>query len=399
MKNRSSFSAMRTVGYISVLVIVIATIIALVCLILGLVGFMLENNGVFTLAQMTSPNVIASVILLGSFVIAVILSFSINHTLVRPLRRMTSAMTRLAHGDFEHRIAKTERLGFLQEVREFAESYNVAAAELASTEMMRSNFISDFSHEFRTPINSLSGFAQLLMDDDLSAEERREYAGIIVEESQRLAGLSERILLLSKMETAAILPNIEIVDISEQLRRCVVMLEPKLKEAGVEIDLALDTACVPGNAAYLGQLWLNILDNAIKFSPTGGRISIALYGGRAEEEGHDNTSDSAVVWISDEGIGMDSTTQAHIFDRFYQGDSSHASKGSGLGLALCKRIAELHGGTIDVQSAPRKGSVFEVRLPLHPIYAMEIEHQSWLDAYGDSLKRSEETSQGSTMGS
>lgn len=105
-----------------------------------------------------------------------------------------------------------------------------------------------------------------------------------------------------------------------------------------------------------------------------------------------------MVWISDEGSGMDSTTQTHIFDRFYQGDSSHASKGSGLGLALCKRIVELHGGTIDVQSAPGKGSVFEVRLPLHPTYATEIENQPRSDAYGDSLKRSGETSQGSTMG-
>lgn len=119
---------------------------------------------------------------------------------------------------------------------------------------------------------------------------------------------------------------------------------------------------VHGNTDYLAQLWTNLLDNAIKFSPAGGHVSIALYGGR-QDEGHIGSGE-AVVWISDEGCGMDSETKAHIFERFYQGDTSHASAGSGLGLTLCRRIVELHGGSIDVQSAPGKGSVFEVRLPL-----------------------------------
>ena len=205
---------------------------------------------------------------------------------------------------------------------------------------------------------------RLVPVDDLTDEERREYAGIIVEESKRLSGLSERILLLSKMEAAAMLPSIEEVDVAEQLKRTVMLLEPKLEEKDIRIDLNLDACTVSGNADYLAQLWLNLLDNAVKFSPHGGRVSLALYGGRTGEEGRTASADEAVIWISDEGCGMDSATMAHIFDRFYQGDSSHASKGSGLGLALCKRIAELHGGTVDVQSAPGKGAVFEVRLPI-----------------------------------
>lgn len=283
-------------------------------------------------------------------------------TLVAPLRRMTLAMEHLAQGDFSYHM-EVKRAFSLREVREFAESFNVAAAELAGTEMMRAGFVSDFSHEFRTPINSLSGFAQLPLDDDLAPDERREYASIIVEEANRLAGLSERILLLSKVEAASILPDVERVDVAEQVRRAAILLEPKFSEAGVSVDLSLDAAYVQGSEDYLMQLWLNLLDNAVKFSPAGGRVSVALYGGRSGEDGRPCGGDEVVAWISDEGCGMDSETRAHIFDRFYQGDSSHASQGSGLGLALCRRIAELHGGTIEAQSAPGKGSVLEVRLP------------------------------------
>lgn len=356
-------SVLRSLGLGAMLVAVIGLALIFVCVCAGVAGFFLIESGIVTVRQITSPTAVILAVLLASILLAIILCAAINRTLVLPLRRMTLAMNHLAQGDFAYRMTLPTRVR-LREVDEFAESYNVAAAELAGTEMMRAGFISDFSHEFRTPINALSGFAQLLMDDDLTSEERHEYAGIIVEESQRLAGLSERILLLSKMEAASILPDVEDVDVAESLRRTVLLLEPKLRAKHATIDLSLDTAHVRGNASYLAQLWLNLLDNAVKFSPEGGRVSVALYGGRQGEEGRNTVADEVVVWISDEGCGMDKDTRARIFDRFYQGDSSHAAQGSGLGLALCKRIVELHGGTIEVQSAPGRGSVFEVRLPL-----------------------------------
>lgn len=344
------------------LVAIIALVIVTVCTVMGFIGAALQQNDILTFEEMTGPGEVTSVILFGSLIIAVILGTAISITLVRPMRRMTFAVKQLASGNFAYRLEKHGRFR-LREVDEFARAFNVAAGELASTEMMRAGFISDFSHEFRTPINSLSGFAQLLRDDDLTPEERREYADIIVEESERLAGLSERILLLSKMEAAPILPEKTTVDVAEQLRRAVILLEPRLSAKNVTVDLSLDAAYAQGNGAYLTQLWTNLLDNAVKFSPEGGRVSVALYGGRTDE-GRKTPDGEAVVWISDEGCGMDDATKARIFDRFYQGDTSHASAGSGLGLALCKRIVELHGGSISVQSAPGKGSVFEVRLPL-----------------------------------
>ena len=362
MSSSKGLDVVRTMGLMGILVAGIAAIIAAVCTIFGFIGAALQSNGIFTLEEMTGIGEVATAILLGSLTIAVILGAVVNAAFVKPLRRMTFAVERLAAGDFGYRLEEGSRF-HLREVDEFAKGYNLAAAELASTEMMRAGFVSDFSHEFRTPINSLSGFAQLLMDEDLSAEERREYAGIIVEESERLAGLSERILLLSKMEATSILPDKEEVDVAEQLRRAVIMLEPRLKEKGVTVDLSLDDAKVQGNKAYLAQLWTNLLDNAVKFSPEGGRVCVALYGGRADK-GREAADGEAAVWVSDEGCGMDSATASHIFERFYQGDSSRASAGAGLGLALCKRIVELHGGSVSVQSAPGKGSVFEVRLPL-----------------------------------
>ena len=185
-----------------------------------------------------------------------------------------------------------------------------------------------------------------------------------MEESARLAGLSERILALSRVEALAILPDVEPVNLAEQIRRSVLMLQPKWENAGVNVAVDLDEVTVPGNAGYLAEVWMNLLDNAIKFSPRGATVNVSLYGGRQGEEGRDTSRDQVVCWISDAGPGMDEHTRAHVFEKFYQGDTSRAGEGNGLGLALCKRIVELHGGSISVESHPKSGSVFEVRLPL-----------------------------------
>lgn len=359
-----SLSLGRTIALSAALVALFSVIICVVCAVIALIGSLLVDMGMSTVEQLTSPANIVVAIIVGSIALASAVCIGVNKTLVSPLRRMTLAMRELARGDFSFRI-NTKRKGFqIREIEEFAESFNVAARELEGTEMMRSGFISDFSHEFRTPIMSLSGFAQLLMDEDLPDDERREYLGIIHDEAMRLSRLSERILLLSKIEATTILTDTKPVDIAKQLRHTAVLMEPKLSSKNASVELNMDDCVIQGDADYLAQLWINLLDNAVKFSPQGGKIDVALYGGRKGEEGRTDGTDYAVVWISDEGAGMDSDTRAHIFDRFYQGDASRASAGSGLGLSLCKRIVELHGGEVDVQSAPGKGSVFEVRLPI-----------------------------------
>lgn len=356
-----ALSGLRTVVLVLSLVALIFIVVVAVVTVTGFSGAALVDAGLLALDELTSPRSVVTVILAGSALVAVVIAVGINRTLVAPLRRMTAAVEELARGNYDIRVEPHGALR-LREIDEFARSFNTAAAELGSTELMREGFISDFSHEFRTPINSLCGFAQLLREDDLGPEERREYLDIIVEESQRLAGLSERILALSRIEHVEILTDVEPVALDEQLRRAVVMLEPKWSAKGVSVDVNADPCAVEGNADYLMQLWTNLIDNAVKFSPEGGSVSVALYGGRQGEEGR--AADEVTCWVSDEGCGMDETTLAHLFDRFYQGDTSHASEGSGLGLALVKRIVELHHGSVDVQSTPGQGSVFEVRLPV-----------------------------------
>lgn len=353
----------RTVGMSALLTLALTLIITAFVSVLGIIGSMLVSNGIVTQDTITNPLVIVGGIVVGSAVLSAIIATCVYFTFGRPLFEMTVAVNELARGNFDVRMKKQGRR-YIREVDKFARSLNAAAEELAGTEMMRASFISDFSHEFRTPINSLSGFAQLVRDESLTPEERDEYLNIIVDESARLAGLSERILTLSKMEAVAIVPDVERVDVAEQIRRAVLLLEPKWSMKGVQVDLSLDECAIWGNADYLAQLWMNLLDNAVKFSPDGSSVNVALYGGRGGEEGREGARSEAVCWISDEGCGMDEQTRRRLFEKFFQGDTSHASEGSGLGLALCKRIVDLHGGTIEVQSSPGRGTVFEVRLPM-----------------------------------
>lgn len=350
----------RTFAITAMLAAFIAVVIMVLCTAMGVAGYFLSESGAVSLERLTSLDVIFGFIVFGSAALAVILAACLYRTLGKPIRQMTAAVGELARGNFDVRM--TERGAWLlREVDEFARSFNMAAQELAGTEMMRAGFIGDFSHEFRTPINSLAGFAQLLQEDDLSPEERAEYLQIIVDESQRLAGLSERILMLSKMEAAVILPDAKEVDVAESVRRAAAIIEPKASAKGVELALSLDECRVQGNDHYLVQLWTNLLDNAVKFSPANAHVSVALYGGLSTAAEGERC---VACWVSDEGPGMNERTRTHLFDRFYQGDTSHAVEGSGLGLSLCKRIVDLHGGTIDATSIPGKGTSFEVRLPI-----------------------------------
>ena len=208
----------RTVAITATLAAFIAAVIVAFCTVMGVAGSLLVQGSVTSLDRLTSPQTVVAFILFGSAALAIILATCLYRTLGEPLRQMTAAMEQLACGDFDVRMPE-RGAWHLREVDEFARAFNTAAEELGGTEMMRAGFISDFSHEFRTPASSLSGFAQLLQEDDLSPEERAEYLRIIVDEANRLSGLSERILLLSKMEAAAILPDVEDVDVAETVRR------------------------------------------------------------------------------------------------------------------------------------------------------------------------------------
>ena len=271
---------------------------------------------------------------------------------LRPLQEMIAATQRIAKGDFKVHIhesfAEDTDFGILQR------SFNHMAHELDGIELFRKDFINNFSHEFKTPIVSIRGFAKQLERDDLTPAQRREYLDIIVSESDRLANMASNVLLLSKLENQTIVTDREDYRLDEQLRRCVLLLEKQWGEKALEPDVELEAVTYRGNEEMMNHVWVNLLNNAIKFSPRGGALSVRL-----AREG-----DAAVCSVGDRGPGMDEVTRRRIFEKFYQGDTAHATEGNGLGLALVKRIVDLCGGSVTVESAPGEGSTFTVRLPL-----------------------------------
>lgn len=272
---------------------------------------------------------------------------------IRPVHRVNKAMKQVSKGDFSIRVDDSNCVG---EIRELVQSYNHMAEELSGIEMFRTDFINNFSHEFKTPIVSIRGFAKQLEREDLTDEQRREYTRIIVAESERLANMSANVLLLTKLENQQIITDQAVYALDEQLRSCILLMEKQWSEKNLDLRLELDEVQYKGNEEMMSHVWVNLISNAIKFSPEGGVLEINCM----------QVQDFIVVHVRDEGEGMDPATQARIFEKFYQGDSAHATEGNGLGLSLVKRIVDLCRGKVAVNSAPGQGTIFSVYLPTEP---------------------------------
>ena len=286
--------------------------------------------------------------------IAVSMVVMIRMTFIHPLQRNIAAMKELANGNFAVRVEHAEHGYTPREMVEFEQSFNKAAKELGSTEILRKDFINNFSHEFKTPIVSISGFADLLLEKQLPPEDQKEYLTIIRDESRRLADLATNILTLNRVESQTILTDKAAFPLDEQLRQSVLVTQQKWRQKELDFDADLVPAEYTGSEGLLKEVWLNLLDNAAKFSPEGGTVAVNL---RKEKS-------ALMVSVTDQGEGMRADTQAHIFEQFYQGDTSHTTQGNGLGLAMVKKVLELHGGSIQVNSAPGQGSCFTVTLPI-----------------------------------
>ena len=285
-----------------------------------------------------------------SLLIGIVLSMIFRRYVLIPLHESYLALGKVADGNFDIKIGEQG----IKPVRRITKSINVTARELSNVENMRSDFIDNFSHEFKTPIVSISGFARLLKDDTVSQQEKEEYLDIIISESERLSHLSSNVLSLTKLNNQNIVTNITDFNVTEQIRRVIILLEHKWTDRNITMTLTGDEHTVSANEELLKQLWINILDNAIKFSPTGSEIKIAVT----------RKGNSLSFLFADEGKGMDENTAQHAFDKFFQGDISHKSSGSGIGLAISKRICELHDGEIKIKYTGESGTVFQVILPV-----------------------------------
>ena len=271
----------------------------------------------------------------------------------RQFNRMVSGLTRglkaVADGDFSQYL-EPEEGGPLQPAYE---DFNKMAEELQGVQTLREDFINSFSHEFKTPITAVSGFAELLQEPGLTEEERSQYLQIIAEEAHRLANLANSTLLMSRLESQHSIPEKEPFPLDEQIKRCTILLSSAWEKKRIAFSADLEPVSYVGNEELMRHVWLNLLNNAIKFTPEGGEVSVTLQ----------CSPEQIQVRISDTGIGMSPEMMTHIFDQYYQGEPNHTEKGLGLGLSIVHRIVELCGGQILVDSIPDQGSVFTVLLP------------------------------------
>ena len=263
---------------------------------------------------------------------------------------LTGGLKAVAEGDFSQRL-KPEKGGPLQAAYE---DFNKMSQELQSMQTLRDDFINHFSHEFKTPITAIKGFAELLREPDTTPEEGEQYLQIILDESTRLADLANSALFLSKLESQQVIAQRRPYALDEQIKRCAILLSPSWEKKAISFTANLEPAQYNGNEELMRHVWINLLNNAVKYTPEGGEITVSL---KADAQ-------ALTVAVSDTGIGMSEEVRAHIFDKYYQGHPGGGSRGLGLGLSIVRRIVELCGGQIRVDSEENQGSTFTVVLPL-----------------------------------
>lgn len=272
---------------------------------------------------------------------------------LKPVEILSEAAKKVAEGDFSVRIPPLRKDGRKDEFELLFDDFNTMVSELASTEILKKDFVSNVSHELKTPLAVIQNLSAILQSDGLSEAERKEYAAKIHEATERLSTLVMNILQLSRLENQKIVANKKDYNLSEQLCRCIVGFEKVWEEKKIEIDTNFpEEILLCSDEGLLDIVWNNLISNALKFTPEGGAVKIS-----AKEE-----NEKIVITVEDNGLGMSEHDVKHIFDKFYQADTSHATKGNGLGLALVKEIMNLVKGEISVQSAPGEGSRFTVTL-------------------------------------
>lgn len=328
-------------------------ILAAGCLtfLIALLLLLLFGATPFILWLVLNPVFLTLVLLLICAAVATVLTSFLSKYYLRPLKSVSDATKEVRKGNYKVKVPNADDKR--SEMGELIENFNDMVRELDGIELFRNDFVNNFSHEFKTPIVSIRGFAKELLREDLSEEERREYATIIAEEAGRLAKLSTDVLELSKLENQQIVGGKTEFYLDEQLRQCILRLEGHWTEKQLEILPELEEVRFCFNEDMLSHVWNNLLGNAIKFTPEGGTVRIFL-----RDEGN-----GVLVRVEDTGIGMTPEVQAHIFEKFYQGDPSHHERGYGIGLSMVDRIVRIGGGTVTVESELGKGSAFSVRLP------------------------------------
>ena len=324
---------------------VLVTAELLVCIFVSLGSYALLKD-IIPLA----PSVLFMLMLLGiSLTVGLLITNFLSKLIFAPIRRMTQAMEKVAEGDFTVRMPAQSSS---QEILDLYTGFNMMVQELRSTEILQTDFVSNVSHEFKTPINAIEGYSMLLQNGDNLTPQQEEYVGKIVYNTHRLSTLVGSILLLSKLEHQQIQTGLFPFRLDEQIRQSIVAMEEAWDKKNIELDADLERVSYLGNEHILHHVWDNLINNAIKFSPQGGLITLRL----ARKDGRIHFT------VEDQGPGIPEASLKRIFDKFYQTDSSHKQEGNGLGLALAKRIVTTVDGRIWAENLPQGGCRFTVIL-------------------------------------
>ncbi|MBQ3493926.1 MAG: HAMP domain-containing histidine kinase [Clostridia bacterium] len=295
-----------------------------------------------------SPILTLSIMLVLSIGLGAIVSVFIASRVTKPINEIKSAINKISKGDFSVRVSGAKN----KTINEVIENFNKMVEELASIETLKSDFVANVSHEFKTPLSVIQSYSKALRKNELDEQTRNKYEEIVDTNIQKLSNLTTNILMLSKIENQKIGIDKSEFMLDEQIKQCIIALEPEWSSKQIEFELDLPEIKCCGSKMLLSHVWQNLLENAIKFSYEKGKISVVLV-----EKGGE-----IFVNISDNGIGISEEVKNHIFEKFYQADTSHSSKGNGLGLALVKQIVEIHNGEIFVESQPQNGTTFTIVL-------------------------------------
>ena len=274
-------------------------------------------------------------------------------TVERSVKRITAAAKKIVAGDFSTRVEPISKLGADESFNEIIDCFNQMAQELSSVETLRTDFIANVSHEMKTPLAVMQNYGTMLQQPELSEEKRMEYAKVVTDGSRRLADMMTNILKLNRLENQQIYPQAAEYDLEEQLCECLLQYENTWEQSNIEIETDIEeNVRVNADAELLSLVWNNLFSNAFKFTEPGGTVSLTL----------STTEHHAIVKVKDTGCGMSPEVGSHIFEKFYQGDTSHATQGNGLGLALVKRVVDIMKGEISVESAKGVGTTFTVKI-------------------------------------
>ncbi len=287
--------------------------------------------------------------ILASFLIAMPIAYLVTYNGMKLINTLNKKLNQIAEGDY---TARLEPITKSPQINTVVNNFNEMVEQLNSVSVLKNDFISGFSHEFKTPIVLLKGYAELLLESENLTEEQKEYASIIVKESERLSKLSENTLKLARLDSQPVIKDTSEFYLDGQIEDCILLLDNALKEKNIEVKTKLKKVKYTSEKDLIKEIWINLISNAIKYGKQNGKIEIELKKVQGE----------IIVTIKDDGIGMTEEQKKHVFDKFYQADVSHSSKGLGLGLTIVKRIVELANGTITCESVKNEYTIMTVRL-------------------------------------